>query len=75
MKIKESKLTIIRIAITAVLLFFVFIQSKIIALTFLFVFISLEIMGKIISDLLVDMIKIIRKIDPDFGQKKKDEER
>ena len=75
MKIKESKLTIIRIAIIAVLLFFVSTQSKIIALTFLLVFISLEIMGKIISDLLVDMIKIIRKIDPDFGQKKKDEER
>jgi len=75
MKIKESKLTIIRIAITAVLLFLVSTQSKIIALTFLFVFISLEIMGKIISDLLVDMIKVIRKIDPDFGQKKKDEER
>jgi len=75
MKIKENKLTLIRLAIPAVLLFFVFTQSKIIALTFLFVFISLEIMGKMISDLLVDMIKVIRKIDPDFGQEKKDEER
>ena len=75
MKIKESNLILIKIVITAVLLFLVSTQSKIIALTFLFVFIHLEFMGKMISDLLVDMIKIIRKIDPDFGQEKKDEER